>query len=106
MKEADLQKHTMKKLKEYFMDNKGNNVYFFNTADGFTKGVPDILLCVCGQFVAIELKVGNNKLTDLQKHILYSIKKAGGIGEVAWSWEEVRDIINKILKKNNKNLLK
>lgn len=45
-------------------------------------GDPDILLCVCGFFVAWELKVGKNKATKLQAHKLDQIKKAGGIARV------------------------
>lgn len=52
------------------------------------RGTPDILGCVkCGEcgdakFVAAEVKVGNNKPTDLQIHKLVMIKRAGGYGEI------------------------
>ena len=41
-------------------------------------GVPDILACYLGVFVAIECKAGDNKPTALQVRELERIKKAGG----------------------------
>lgn len=41
-------------------------------------GVPDILACYLGVFIAIECKAGDNKPTALQVRELERIKKAGG----------------------------
>jgi hypothetical protein len=49
------------------------------------RGTPDILLCLCGFFVALELKV-EAKLEALQVYKLEKIKKAGGI-----AWEVTPD---------------
>lgn len=46
------------------------------------RGIPDILMCANGTFVAWELKVGNNKVTDLQQHILNKITKANGVARI------------------------
>jgi len=43
-----------------------------------TKGIPDVLICHKGLFIAVELKVGNNKATKLQQFTLDKIKEAGG----------------------------
>ena len=49
--------------------------YFFPATHGYGRsGVPDIIACVNGHFLAIECKAGGGKLTALQvreiKHIL------------------------------------
>jgi hypothetical protein len=42
-------------------------------------GIPDILMCVNGTFVAIELKKdAKSRPTKLQSHVLGLIKRAGG----------------------------
>lgn len=41
-------------------------------------GVPDLLACYLGNFIAIEAKAGDNKPTALQVRELERIKKAGG----------------------------
>ena len=43
-------------------------------------GVPDLLMCINGRFVGIEIKVGKNKPTPLQKVSIVKINQAGGIG--------------------------
>lgn len=46
------------------------------------RGIPDLLICANGVFVAWELKVGNNKASDLQGWTLDNISKAGGTARV------------------------
>jgi hypothetical protein len=43
-------------------------------------GTPDILCCIQGRFVAIEIKSKGGKLSALQKVKLQKIIDAGGIG--------------------------
>lgn len=67
------------KIKDFL---KANGCYFIKYWGGgnFTKvGVPDILACVNGYFVAIEVKAPNGKPSELQLYNLAEIKKAGGI---------------------------
>lgn len=54
------------------------------------RGTPDILGCVNGYFVALELKV-DSEVTVLQRHKLECIKYANGIALVVTpkNWEEV-----------------
>jgi Holliday junction resolvase len=57
--------------------------YFFPATGGYGKsGVPDIIICFRGKFIAIECKAGNNKCTTLQRMNLDAIKEAGGIAVV------------------------
>jgi Holliday junction resolvase len=53
--------------------------YFYPVTGGYgTSGVPDIVACRKGRFVAIECKAGKNKPTALQQQNLDAIEKAGG----------------------------
>lgn len=63
---------------------------------GFQKaGIPDVLACVNGRFVALELKSETGKLSELQKYNLNKITECGGLAcEVKPSnWDDVKNII-------------
>jgi len=52
---------------------------------GFQKaGIPDILACVNGHFVAIELKGTNGKPTELQKYNIRRINECNGTGVILY----------------------
>ena len=54
--------------------------YFFPVSGGYGKsGVPDIICCVNGMFLAIECKAEGGKLTALQNRELDRIEEAGGV---------------------------
>lgn len=66
------------KIKKFLESEGAYFVKYFGCA--FTRaGVPDLLVCVRGHFVAIEVKAENGKLSKLQKYNLEQIRKAGGI---------------------------
>ena len=46
-------------------------------------GVPDILCCLDGRFVGVEVKLPGKKASPKQKVVLERIRKAGGIAIVA-----------------------
>jgi hypothetical protein len=48
------------------------------------RGTPDILACVNGRFIAIELKSEKGKLDPLQKRTLEKIAGSGGISFVVY----------------------
>ena len=57
--------------------------YFFPATHGYGRsGVPDIICCVAGEFLAIECKAGDNKPTALQEKEMADIRKQGGIAVV------------------------
>ena len=57
--------------------------YFFPATHGFGRsGVPDIICCMNGIFVAIECKAGKGKTTALQDRELKRIKENKGIAFV------------------------
>ena len=47
-------------------------------------GVPDILACVRGRFVAIEVKASTGKPSELQLYNVRQIRQAGGIAIVLY----------------------
>jgi hypothetical protein len=53
--------------------------YFFPATHGYGRsGVPDIICCLNGVFIAIECKAGSNKPTALQEFEMDKIKNSGG----------------------------
>lgn len=62
-------------------------------------GTPDILACVNGYFLAIEVKADNGKPSELQLVKIDAIRKAGGFGYVAYpsGWEKLKDVIDGLL---------
>lgn len=58
--------------------------WFFPATHGYGRsGVPDIIGCFAGLFVAVECKAGKGKLTALQEREIERIKEAGGFTFVA-----------------------
>lgn len=54
-------------------------------------GDPDLILCIRGRFVALELKSEHGKLSKLQEYKLEKIRKAGGLAFVVFpdDWDDV-----------------
>jgi Holliday junction resolvase len=53
--------------------------YFFPATHGFGRsGVPDVVCCFNGKFLAVECKAGTNKPTVLQEKEMADIRSAGG----------------------------
>jgi len=54
--------------------------YFAPAANGFGRaGIPDIICCFGGRFIAIECKAGKGVTTALQDKELAAIRTAGGM---------------------------
>lgn len=45
---------------------------------GMAPGTPDILACIDGKFIAIEIKTGAGRLSDTQKQTRATIEASGG----------------------------
>lgn len=58
-------------------------------------GIPDLLICLKGHFVGVELKSTKGKTTRLQEWNLEEIEKAGGTGIVLYpkDFEFFKDFI-------------
>lgn len=66
--------------------------WFFKTQMLARLGIPDILGCVNGKFVALELKKDKkSKVTKLQKYILLKISIARGYAKIVYpeNWENI-----------------
>jgi Holliday junction resolvase len=73
--------------------------YFFPATHGFGRsGVPDIICCVNGYFLAIEVKAGTNKPTALQVREIEAIRRCNGVAVVAndENWDMVRGLVHQM----------
>ena len=71
--EAKVKKKVVDVIKKY------GAYYFFPATGGYGRsGVPDIVCCYRGVFIAIECKAGNNKPTPLQEAEMQKIREAQG----------------------------
>ena len=64
-------------------------------------GVPDIIGCYRGMFVAFECKAGKNKPTLLQVREIETIRRCGGVAVVAneENWDMVRPLVRELSSK-------
>ncbi len=60
-----------------------------------TAGIPDIIACVNGRFLAFEVKTPSGKTTKLQEATIRKILSAGGVAEIVHSVDEVKAILEK-----------
>ena len=72
----------VKKQVKKILDDFG--AYHFSplTAGYGRSGVPDIIVCYKGRFIAIECKAGKGKLTALQEYNIEQIKRNQGLAIV------------------------
>lgn len=79
---------------------KSEGVYhFFPATHGYGRsGVPDIVGCVNGRFIAIECKANGNKPTALQIREIESIRKCNGVAVVVdeTNWDMLPELIRKL----------
>ena len=55
-----------------------------------TNGVPDIICCYHGRFVAFEVKTDTGRPTRLQEAVIRKINRAGGVALIVRSVEDVK----------------
>ena len=72
--------------------------YIVKTIVTNRNGVPDILACFKGKFIAFEVKQPGKKATELQQYNINEIQKAGGSAYCVHSLDEVKVIIENIQK--------
>ena len=90
-KEKDITNAILKYLKSL------NNCFAFKEHGGMygTAGIPDIICCLNGRFIGIEVKRPGGKVSKLQEVTMKKINTAGGIAFVAYSVDDVHKTINK-----------
>ena len=72
---------------------------FYPVAGGYgSAGIPDVIACYMGRFIAIECKAGKGKTTALQDRNIAQIKDAGGFAIVVNEENliDVQEILNHI----------
>lgn len=90
------------KLIKLIQNNNGYVVKF--NASAISKiGVPDLLACINGKFIGLEVKKENGKPTDIQLWNIEKIKKSGGIAMVVRpsDYENIEKLIKKLGDDNN-----
>jgi len=75
-----------------------DDCFFYKTHGGTYSqaGIPDILCCLGGRFVALEVKNEKGKTTVLQEVTMRNIRKASGTTEVVRSVDDVKRIIQEL----------
>lgn len=77
------------------------NSTWFSIQQVGIRGTPDILGCIAGMFVGLELKAtAKSPVSKLQEHHLKNIREAGGIGVVVYpeNWGAVYATLESISK--------
>lgn len=79
-------KRYLKSIKELFFWKEHGGIYG-------TSGIPDIICCYKGRFIAFEVKQPGKKPTILQQQVLNEINMAGGWALKVESVDEVKRVI-------------
>lgn len=94
------EKRFEEKLKRYC---RSRGIWYLKTySDGVQRaGVPDLICCVAGRFVALELKSQKGRASVLQIHEIEKIKDAGGYAEVVRpdDYEKITDTLDRMIVK-------
>ena len=83
------------KIKKMLKEKGAYHVKFF--ANGYTRsGVPDILACVNGYFVGIEVKAQNGRPSELQLYNVQKIRESGGFAFVVYpsGYDQLKSFID------------
>ena len=90
------------KIKSYLKDL---NVYFLkHFGNAFTRsGIPDLIACVNGFFMAVEVKAAGGRASMLQLHNISKIRKMGGIAFVLYpdKFDEFKKIVGLLREKQH-----
>jgi hypothetical protein len=75
--------------------------YFMPVSNGMGRhGIPDIICCHFGHYLAIETKAGKGKVTALQEREMQRIRMCGGhaivVNDTEESFEELLCLLNKL----------
>ena len=88
------EKNFENRLKKFLDDEGCWFVKFF--ANAYTKsGIPDLLVCCNGYFVAVEVKAPNGKPSELQKRNIKLINENNGFGVVLYpdQFDDFKELI-------------
>lgn len=80
----------------------GDDAWVYKTHDSVRVGVPDLIICVRGRFVALEVKRPGKEMEIVQKMEIMKIRRAGSVH--SWSVDNVPDAMSAIEKTLQMNL--
>ena len=63
-------------------------------------GLPDIICCYKGKFMAFEVKTTQGRLSKLQEITIKRINESGGMAFKVTSLQEVKDILKEVVPEN------
>lgn len=97
MNESDITKSILKYLKTL------PHCFFWKEHGGIygTSGIPDIIVCIDGRFIALEVKTQKGKTTPLQNATIRKIHSSGGFAFVVRSVEEAKNAIDSAMGGKN-----
>lgn len=75
--------------------------WFYKAQEVGRRGVPDLICCIRGRFVALELKVEGGKIDALQEYTLRQIQSQGGgrsFVVTPTSWSLVQGILSDLAR--------
>ena len=72
------------KIKAYLKEKKAWFIKYWAGAQYTKSGVPDLLVCYKGHFIAIEVKAENGRPSELQLYNIKKITEAGGYGFILY----------------------
>ena len=93
MKESDIVRAILKYLKtvpDCFCWKEHGGMYG-------TAGIPDVICCYRGKFVAFEVKTEKGKTTALQESVINKIQNCGGKAAVVRSVEDVKAVLEEMV---------
>lgn len=95
---SNLEKNVVKRILTYLRsDAVGAYANKTHGSPLVTRGTPDIIGCIDGRYLALEVKVDSSgKPTKIQAYQIMKIREAGGIAEVVWSVDQVKAIVKSI----------
>lgn len=69
------------------------NLHHYKASDRYHKGISDIIVCVDGQFVGLELKKADGVTSPHQKLFIKQVTVAGGIAGICYTLGDAKRLI-------------
>jgi len=90
------EKDIIKQIRDYLKTLEGCFSFKMHGGQFGAAGIPDLIICYKGRFIALEVKAEKGRTTILQEATLRRIRAAGGIAEVVRSVSDAQAILLKI----------
>jgi len=82
------------------LEREDHGLYVLKTQERARRGILDLILCVKGKYVSIELKIDGERPTKLQQYNIDKIRAAGGVAffTTPFGWPEHLKILKGMLE--------